>query len=118
MQLRELTPNERALIDVLLRADFPGAAELRAQLEGIQAAATNDHDNYGSVYLHPRKGTAAAPGRFRVPVEGRWRDSDAGTVSILLHVIDGRLNELEIIKDDGSALLDDIVASEIEVIVV
>lgn len=36
---RPLTPHERAILDLLLGGDFPGAAELRVQAERVQVVA-------------------------------------------------------------------------------
>lgn len=45
----------------------------------------------------------------RVPVEGRYDDGplDLGgaSVEVLIHVVDGKLNELEVYKVDGGAIL-------------
>ncbi|MFI8523190.1 hypothetical protein ACIGB8_02010 [Promicromonospora sukumoe] len=37
---RDLTQHERAILDLLLSGDFPGAADLRAQAEHVQVVAT------------------------------------------------------------------------------
>jgi hypothetical protein len=37
---RPLTPHERAILDLLLDGQFPGAAELRVQAEHLQVVAT------------------------------------------------------------------------------
>lgn len=37
---RPLTPHERAILDLLLDGDFPGAAEFRVQAEHVQVVAT------------------------------------------------------------------------------
>lgn len=37
---RPLTPHERAILDLLLGGDFPGAAEFRTQAEHVQVVAT------------------------------------------------------------------------------
>lgn len=39
---RPLTPHERAILDLLLGGDFPGAAEFRVQAEHVQVVAACD----------------------------------------------------------------------------
>lgn len=40
----------------------------------------------------------------RIPVEAEGRDADGESVHFLLHVVDGRLSEIEIYRDDGAPL--------------
>jgi len=41
----------------------------------------------------------------RIPAEAEFRDTDGVLIHILLHVIDGKVNELEIYKEDGSPII-------------
>ncbi len=41
----------------------------------------------------------------RIPVEAEFEDADGVLIHILLHVIDGKANELEIYKEDGSPII-------------
>lgn len=93
------------MLDRLLSQDFPGCRELALQL-GNATVSRIDRD--GS--LRFRVGGPRADVPLRVPVEGRYADGPDGTlgpaVEILLHVVDGRLHELEVYKTDGGAIID------------
>jgi hypothetical protein len=41
----------------------------------------------------------------RVPVNAQCLDTDGIAIDVLLHVVDGRLDELELYKVDGSPML-------------
>lgn len=85
----------------LLSQDFPGRRELALQVE---AAMVSRIDPEGS--LRFRVTGPEADVALRVPVEGRYTEGPGGTfgpaIEILLHVVDGRLHELEVYKTDGS----------------
>lgn len=101
---RQLTENERAILNKLLEHSFEGSEAIKAQLANCIAIPTGDEDNYGSIYLKTES-DAKAETQSRVPVEAITFDSDGGAVDILLHVVDGLVKELEIVKSDGSQLL-------------
>lgn len=46
--------------------------------------------------------TTVAPVNRRIPVEAQCRDFDAVMIHVLLHVVEGKLAEFEIYKDDSS----------------
>lgn len=100
---RQPTDNERRLIEKLLSRDFPGRDALRVQLE---AAHVLTIDKEGSLQF--RASGPSADVKHRVLAEGYYLDRDGvengPVVNVLLHVVDGMLNELEIYKDDGSAV--------------
>jgi hypothetical protein len=103
---RPIAAAEKAILDRLLEANFPGRDELVGQVTGLQAKCV---DAQGSLRLSPTTGVAAPISRG-VAVEGKYADADtkgeAGAhVNILLHVADGKLSMIEIFKDDGSAIL-------------
>jgi hypothetical protein len=88
------------MLERLVEADFPGKGELKSMLGEIKAR-TIDED--GSVELRSDiEGMARVV--KRVPVEAEAKDSDGFTIHVLLHVVDGRPDELEIYKDDGSMI--------------
>jgi hypothetical protein len=43
--------------------------------------------------------------RRRIPVEASYPDADGVVVHVLLHVIDGRLDELEVYREDSGSVL-------------
>ena len=60
-------------------------------------------DNYGSVELKTLSELKAEVSQ-RVPVEARAYDEDCVPIEALLHVVDGQLNELELVKADGTPI--------------
>jgi hypothetical protein len=98
---RSLTEDEHALIERLLSADFEGREALAEQLE---AAVVRRIDADGSLEFAPSGGPPAHTAR-RIPVEAEFEDEDGVTVHLLLHVLDGLLNELEVFREDSKPLL-------------
>jgi hypothetical protein len=94
---RQLTESERDLIAYLLTADFPGAVALRAQLAKCVAKVIDDD---GSLSIRVADSSPAEVNR-RIPVEAECLDDDGIFIHVLLHVLDGLLNELEIYRDDS-----------------
>jgi hypothetical protein len=72
-------------------------------LEQAKGLSVSSIDAEGSLALSA-PGGPPAPVVPRIPVEAELEDEDGTTVHILLHVIDGRLNELEIYRDDSGAI--------------
>jgi hypothetical protein len=97
-EFRPLQRNERALLDALLAASFPGKETLAAQ---IALATARLLDGDGSLELAVRDAPAATVVR-RIPVEAEVEDRDGVTIHILLHVVDGYANELEVFREDGA----------------
>ena len=100
-KFRPLSEDEAALIKRLLTAEFAGKTEIERQ---IASASVREIDEDGSLEFRVRS-TTKAPVERRVPVEGEAEDSDGGGVHVLLHVIDGLVDELEFYKEDGSRVL-------------
>ena len=101
---RELTDDERAVLARLLEVPFEGRDEVKAQLKGAvvrEIAGAGDHS--GSIEFKVKK-ASKAPVRWSVPVEGVGHDVDGVEVDYLLHFKNGLLDELEIVKADGSPL--------------
>jgi hypothetical protein len=95
---RPLKPDERALLEKLLGCEFPGRDELRRQLDSVVAQKV-----YRDGTLALRVSSAEpAPVKGRVPTEGSCPDADGVMIHVLLHVVNGMMNELEIFKEDGS----------------
>lgn len=100
---RQLTDHERRLVEKLLSPEFPGCEALRAQLKTARVS-TIDQD--GSLQF--RVSGPPANVEQRVPAEGYYFDAEGDelrpAVHVLLHVVGGMLNELEVYKDDGSPI--------------
>ncbi|EOD64364.1 hypothetical protein [Amycolatopsis vancoresmycina] len=86
---RPLTPNERTTLDTLLAADFPGAAELRAQ---APTARVTSRCGCGcpTIDLEVDETTPSAPLKNSVAIE-----ADAPGGGLIVFVDDGRLSCLE-----------------------
>jgi uncharacterized protein DUF6984 len=95
---RPLKAAERALLDKLLDCEFPGRDELRRQLDSVAAQQLY---NDGTLALRVTSGQPTAV-KGRVPTEGGCPDLDGVIIHVLLHVVNGMMDELEIFKEDGS----------------
>jgi hypothetical protein len=111
---RSLTNQERNILEKLLEKRFPGSEEIYDQIRHASAASTGDSDNYGSIFLHTSSRSKANT-VLNVPVEGIVRDTDGGEIVLLLHLRNGFVNELEILKSDGTEMIGTINPDEIEV---
>jgi hypothetical protein len=98
---REIRAQEAALLERLLAREFPGSAELREQLRTITLV---EIDADGSLRLSTRSSVRAAVGR-RIPVEASYVDRDGVRVHLLLHVVDGYLDELEVLREDSGPIM-------------
>src|SRR5436309_2787521 len=110
---RPLETHERELLEKLLEPEFPGRDELRQQLNSVTAKQILED---GTLALqcdshHP------APVKSRIPTEGECRDADGAAISVFLHVVDGFINELEIVKYDHSKIVKQPSAHDLVVLV-
>ena len=99
--LRPPTPEEVALLSVLLSSSFPGREALARQATDL---VVRPLDTDGSLELKPNRGPSANVQR-RIPVEGELDDADGVTVHVLLHVLDGYLAELEVYREDSRSVV-------------
>ncbi len=98
---RDLRPEERELIERLLAAQpFSGRDDLLAQLPGSRAK-TIDAD--GSISIQVTS-PIRADIPVRVPVTGHTTDADGMWMEMLIHVVDGALDELELWRGDLAAV--------------
>jgi hypothetical protein len=102
---RPLSDYERAVIQRLFEVDFPGREELKDQASHAEASLiTGTGDNFGSVNIRTSSDRIAVV-ENRVPVVGMTKDEEGGHIEILLHVIEGKLNELEFVRMDGAPMV-------------
>jgi hypothetical protein len=94
---RPLSPDEEALIAMLLSHEFTGAQQLRRQLPTVKVIAEAKGDDPGIKMSPSRESNLAASVLDRVPVEAKGKDSQGNEVDVLLHVVAGFLAELEIV---------------------
>jgi len=110
---RAPTDCERAIFLKLLDADFPGKNEIGLLLRNASVQAL---DANGSLKILTH-GHDTAPVVKRVPVEAEAKDGDGVIVHILLHVVDGKPIELEVFKEDSSAVLQQLQPSTFDLLV-
>lgn len=97
---RSLSAREAGLLRKLLECEFPGDDELRGQAVSVTGREIDDE---GSLELRC-DGGRPAPVILRVPAEGECMDTDGIRINVLLHVVGGFMNELEVYKDDSSTV--------------
>ena len=98
---RALTARELEILEKLLEPEFPGRDELRQQVGSLTARQLFQD---GTLDLNCGA-TLRAPVTCRVPTEGEYFDADGFRVNVLLHVVDGLMNELEILKLHPSKII-------------
>ena len=109
---RPLLAAERELLQRLLSAEFEGAQGLSCQLRdtGVQSI-----DHNGSLRIRSLDATPVLVAR-RIPVEASYADADGVTVHVLVHVIGGLLEELEVFREDsGDVMVAPIRASRLDI---
>lgn len=94
---REPQRAEKELLWKLLQEDFPGVSELREQLAQTFVSPIDEN---GSLSLATTWRYPAAVSN-RIPVEASYIDSDGVEVYVLLHVVSGYLDELEVYRADS-----------------
>lgn len=93
-----LSPSEMKLLEKLLDHEFQGRDALRTQLASLTARQIDEN---GSLAL--KSGTNnRADVLGRCPTEGTCPDIDGVLIHVTLHVVKGKMDELEIFKEDGS----------------
>jgi hypothetical protein len=109
---RSLSDVEQAVLKRLLEGDFPGAAALRKQSQGVEGRTI---DSEGSLELQPPENAPQAAVVERVPIEGELIDRDGTAIRVLLHVVEGQMAELEVFRDAGGPPQRDLDAAELRV---
>ena len=89
------------ILTALVAEPFPGRDEIALQLAVARSRRIDDH---GCLALSARDAPRATVLR-RIPIEAEADDLDGMTIHILLHVIDGYIDELELYREDGRAFL-------------
>ena len=92
---RDLQPDERQVLDVLLSRDFAGRDELREQAQSVRVSGLSCSCGCPSINLAVDRSAAPAPISGMV-VDGVGIDASGKMVSALLFVTDGYLAQLEI----------------------
>ena len=102
MTWRKLSALEAALIEKLLASSFPGRDEIGEQ---VRNALVRRLDEDGSLEFRPGPGVPA-PVRKRIPAEAQAKDRDGTWIHALLHVVGGRVKELEFYREDSAPILE------------
>jgi hypothetical protein len=103
----------QAILDTLLAVPFPGRDDVARQVEVARGRRLDDD---GCLELSAQAVPPAAVVRS-IPVEAEIDDADGVTIHILLHVVDGYIDELEFYRDDGSPQQGSILPEALRVIV-
>jgi hypothetical protein len=99
---RALTTGELRIVQRLLQEAFEGRDDLISQLRDAHVRRIDDN---GSLAFRVG-GPSAVQISARVPVEGEAPDVDGVPIHVLLHVVDGRLAELELYRNDLGTILE------------
>lgn len=98
---RSLSELEKELLEKLLGEDFDGRAAIGSQVDGCLVRRI---DESGSLEFKLRPSSPTADVSSRVPVEAEGIDIDGVKIHILVHVVEGKISELEIYREDGQAV--------------
>lgn len=98
---RAIRDEEARLLEWFLERGVPGSRELRDQ---IQSVSVVEIDGDGSLRLSTRARVPAVVDR-RIPVEASYLDRDGVRVHLLLHVVDGYLDEFEVFREDSGPVI-------------
>jgi hypothetical protein len=109
---RDLTTHEQGIIDRLLEKAFPGRDEICEQMKKCLVRTIDEDESLEFLV----KSDVKAKVKRRIPVEAEFQDIDGVLIHILLHVIDGKVNELEIYKEDGASIIESPDPSRLKVV--
>lgn len=101
-EVRALTAREWDVLKQLLAPAFPGRDEV---LDQAKDSLVSEYDANGSLCFVGRPECMVAQTEHRVPTEGEYEDSDGVNVHVLIHVVEGRLVELEVYREDGGPVV-------------
>ncbi len=110
---RAPTSYEKSILSQLLSASFPGKEQLQEQLVKVTVCPIDEN---GSLALRVSGGPVAKVTK-RIPVEAEYPDSDGVPVHVLLHVVEGKLDELEIYREDSLMVRKRIDPQQLQVLV-
>ncbi len=109
---RSLTDLEELIVSNLLKLEFQGHDELLQQLSN---ATVRQIDAEGSLLFKVNTNVTASVVK-RIPVEAEMEDIDGMPIYVLLHVIDGKLNELEVYRADSGPLRSEIEPKKLRIL--
>jgi hypothetical protein len=109
---RDFTTHEQGIIDRLLEKAFPGRDEICEQMKKCLVRTIDEDESLEFLV----QSNVKAKVKRRIPVEAEFQDADGVLIHLLLHVVDGKVNELEIYKEDGSPIIESPAPSELKVV--
>jgi hypothetical protein len=109
---RHLTAREQGIIDRLLEKAFPGRDEICEQIKQCLVRTIDEDKSLGFLVAE----NVQSQVKRRIPVEAELQDADGVLIHILLHVVDGKVKELEIYKEDGSSIIENPDPSKLKVV--
>ena len=101
-ETRKLSTRERKILERMFSQLPGGSDDLRNQLKHAKVS-TIDQD--GSLRFLVNSVDRASGISDRVPVTAIFDDKDGVPIYFLLHIVDGKLSELEVYKADGSRII-------------
>lgn len=102
---RPPTDYEKQILSKLLEKPFRGRDELIEQISKSEVKLIDEYnDNWGSVEFKTESNKKANT-ESRIPVQGVAYDEDGIEIQIFLHVVDGLINELEIVRVDNKPIV-------------
>jgi hypothetical protein len=96
---RSLRSEEQDILNLLLSADFQGREELLSQTPSVRVSEECTDCRSIKLTVDGKHSTAAIVKR-RIPINAEAEDSDNMKIHILLHVVQGFMDEIEIYRED------------------
>ena len=100
---RRFNDTEARILDKLVSVNFEDHETVRRQIQSASVIEVDDSGSAVSVDFKTAEKQKVTT-KERVPVRGETVDSSGAHVYILLHIVDGFANELEIVRADGEPL--------------
>jgi len=109
---RDFTTYEQEIIDRILEKAFPGRDEICEQVKKCLVRTIDEDESLEFLV----QSNVKAKVKRRIPIEAEFQDADGVLIHLLLHVVDGKVNELEIYKEDGSPIIESPDPSRLKVV--
>ena len=101
MEVRELTPNERGILDLLLTRPFPGREALLEQAKTVRTSGLSCTCGCPSFSLQPDRSLPSAEVADRMPSDAHGTDPGGNQIGVLLWIEDGYLFDVEVFSYGG-----------------
>jgi len=99
---RDLTPNQRSVLDLLLMRSFPGREALLEQAKTVRTTGLSCTCGCPSFSLTPDRTLPAADVADRMPSDAHGIDPGGNEIGVLLWVDEGYLFDVEVFSYEGS----------------